>query len=167
MLGVIYRFFPFFHSVFSPQAEMELKESRIVKYQKRIKADSGLEILAENLKKSLKKAEEGVLRGKTPSLAAVQIQEVLQGIMSKSGVVIQRLQILKPEKMKEDGYLSIPVEFYMQCSIPQLKEVLYRIGTYQKYLTVEALRIDSIHQNLGRTVKCRVTVAGYMKTTRG
>lgn len=166
-LGLMYRSYPFFQELVSPGSEIELKEQRVIKCQKRLKADQGLETSAKHLKGALNKAEEGLLTEERPSLAAVQIQEILKKITDQSGAVIRRLQVLKPEELKPDGYLSVPVEFYMYATISQFKDVLYRIGVFQKYLTVKKLRIDYTRNQTGGSIRCHVTVAGYMKKAKG
>jgi hypothetical protein len=161
--AAIYRLYPSFQDLLSPSSEIELKERRVIKYQKRLMADRGLETKLNDLKRLLKNAEAGLLTGKTPSLAAVQIQDILQKITKESGVVIQRLRVLTPEKLEKKGYLSIPVEFYMDATISQLKEVLYRIGVFDKYLTIKNLRISYTRNKLAGNIRCQITLAGYMK----
>ncbi len=166
-LGLVYRFYPLFQELVSPTSEIELKEQRVIKYQKRLKADQGIETSAKHLKNALKKAEQGLLTGERPSLAAVQIQEILKEITDQSGAVIRRLQVLKPEELEKVPYLRIPVEFYMYANISQFKEVLYQIGVFQKYLTVKKLRIDYTRNKAGGSIRCHITVAGYMKKVKG
>ncbi|MDZ7698199.1 MAG: type II secretion system protein GspM [Deltaproteobacteria bacterium] len=162
-LGAGYRFFPTFKDMFFPEAEIDIKEQRILKLHKRIQADSGLATELQDLKGALKTAESGLLKGKTPALTAVQVQEIIQQITEKSGAVVQRLNVLKPEPSKKGGYLSIPVEFHMYATINQLKDVLYRIGVFEKYLIVKNLRIDYMRRKAGGSIRCQITVAGYMK----
>ena len=166
-LGLVYRFYPSFREALFPKAEIALKERMIVKYQKQINADSGVAQSVKILKNALEKAEEGLLAGKTPSLAAVRIQDILQEITRNSGVVIRRLQVLKPEALDNHPYLSVPVEFYLYCTITQLKDVLYKIGVFQKYLTVRKVTIHYTRRNVEGSIRCQITVAGYMKTTKG
>jgi hypothetical protein len=165
--GLVYRFYPSVQSLLFPKAEIELKEAKILKYQKELTADGGLDVLLNSLKESLKEAEKGLLTGKTRSLAAVQIQEILQEITEKSGVVIRSLNVLNPEELDKEGYLSIPVEFYLFATISQFKEVLYRIGISQKYLAVKQLRIDYTKSGPEDTIRCHMTVAGYMQGMNG
>jgi hypothetical protein len=167
LLGCVYRFYPFFQNLLFPKLEIELKRGQIVKYQKLLDAESGLETTTKNLINELNKAEEGLFTGKTPTLTAAQIQDILQKITAKSGVVIQRLQVLEPERLKKDAYLRIPVEFYMNATTSQLKEVLYNIGVFQKYLKVRQLNIQFAGRKDGDPVRCQITVAGYMKGVEG
>jgi hypothetical protein len=44
--------------------------------------------------------------------------------------------------------------------------VLYRIGTYPKYLTVKTLTIDYVHREDGGAIRCRITISGYMKMAK-
>ena len=167
LLGGVYRFYPFFQNLLFPKLEIELKQGQIIKYQKLLEAKSGLETNNKNLINELKKAEEGLFTGKTPTLTAAQIQDILQKITDESGVVIKRLQVLQPEKFEKDMYLAIPVEFYMDATISQLNEVLYKIGVFQKYLSVRQLSINFGGGKASGPVRCQITVAGYMKSIKG
>jgi hypothetical protein len=166
IFGGVYRYYPFFQDLLFPTTEIELKKGQIIKYQKLLEVESGLETSRENLTNALKTAEEGLFAGKTPTLTAVQIQDMLQRITEKSGVVIKRLQVLQPENFAKDMYLSIPVEFYMDATVSQLKEVLYRISAFQKYLAVRNLTLYFSGGKAGANIRCQITIAGYMKNPK-
>ena len=66
--------------------------------------------------------------------------------------------------MDEENYLSVPVQFTISSTIRQLKEMLYRIETSPKYLTIKKIRISVRHTRGLRQIQSNLTVAGVMKS---
>jgi len=166
LLALVYRFFPFIQEVVSPAQEIALKERRLIKYRKIVAASRDVDKRFDSLSRSLKQLESGLLTGKTASLAAVEIQKTLHEIAGKSNVKIIRVKVLKPEDLGQKDYLCIPVDFYILPTIKQLKEILYRIETFPKYLTIKKIRIQ-FYAVPDRRFRCNITVAGFMKKAKG
>jgi len=164
-LALVYRFSPFIQELASPAQEIALKESRLIKYRKTVAAGRDLDKRLDSLNRSLKQLESGLFSGKTASLAAVEIQKTLHQIAGKSKVQVRTVKVLKPEDLGKEGYLRIPVDFYIMPNTRELKEILYRIETSPKYLTVIKMRIR-FHANQERRFRCNITVAGFMKNTK-
>jgi len=161
-LGIIYRFFPDFQEVVSPGQEVLLKERTLIKYRKIVSAGRGLDKRLASLDSSLNQLEARLLSGKTTSIAAVEIQKILQEIAGKSNVQVTRVKVMKPEELDQKDYLRIPVEFYILPTIRQLKEVLYRIENSQKFLRVIKINTKFFVDKAMR-LRCRITIAGFMK----
>ena len=161
-LGIIYRFFPDFQELVSPEQEISLKERRLIKYRKMVAASGDLEKRLASLNSSLKQMESRLLTGKTTSLAAVEIQKILHGIAGKSNVQVTRVKVLTSEELDKKNYLRIPVEFYILPTIRQLKEVLYRIENSQKFLRVIKINTKFSTDKTMR-LRCSITIAGFMK----
>jgi len=166
LFGVIYRFFPFFQGIREAGAEIVLKERQLAKYRQIVQEGGDLQAKINSLNRTLKHVESGLLTGETPALAAVNIQTTLNEVASGSEVEIKRVQILKPQKMDEEKYLTVPVQFTISSTIRQLKEILYRIESSSKYLTIKKIRI-SVHRRRSRKdlgkIQSDLTVAGVMK----
>jgi len=160
--GLIYRLLPFFQAFESVEAELIIKQRQLEKFRQTVQQGSVFDERIAYLRRVLKNSESGLLNGKTPSLAAVDIQNLLSEIVGTSGVQIKRVRVLKPEKLEKEYYISIPVEFSIIADIRQLKEVLYKIETYTKYLTVKSVLINA-GRGGGERFQANVTVAGYMK----
>lgn len=164
-LGIIYRFSPDFQELVSPEQEVLLKDSTLIKYRKIVSAGKGLDKRLVSLSSSLKQLETRLLSGKTTSLAAVEIQQIFNGLAGKSNVQVTRVKVLKPEELDQKDYLRIPVEFYILPTIRQLKEVLYRIENSKKFLRV--IKINTkFSTNKTMRLRCRITTAGFMKRVK-
>ncbi len=127
-----------------------------------VRAGKQLDGRLTSLEGTLAQLESRLLVGKTPSLAAVDIQKILHDIAQKSNVEIKSVKVLKPEDLDQKGYLSIPVTFHMIVSIRQFKEILYLIENSKKFLSVIKVESSS-HTRRSRDIRCNITVAGYMK----
>ena len=161
-LGLIYRALPLFHSIESGGTEIALKEREISAYRRAVQEGQGIEERLISLTRSLEQGESGLLKGKTPALASVDIQNSLNDIAKRNGIEIKSLRVLKPEQTAEDCYLSIPVKFNIMSTLRQLTGLLYRIESSPKYLMVETVRISSRGKNTGQ-IQSDITVSGLMK----
>jgi len=160
-LGVIYRSLPFFQEIVSPGAKIDFKEGRLITYQKIVRAGRNLNARLDALNTNLKQLESRLLTGKTPSLAAVEIQEIVREIAGKSNVQIGKVGVLTPKELNRN-FMRIPVEFFIIPTVGQLKQILYRIKSSPKSLIVTGLKIRP-YSSQTTQVRCRITVAGFMK----
>lgn len=163
LFGIIYRLFPFFQGIQAAGAEIVLKERQLVKYRQMVQKGKDLQAKLISLNRTLDQVESGLLTGETPALAAVDVQNTLNEVASRSEVEIKTVRVLKPEKIDEENYLSVPVQFTISSTIRQLKEMLYRIETSPKYLTIKKIRISVRHTRGLRQIQSNLTVAGVMK----
>lgn len=168
-LGLIYRFWPELEQFGSPRAEVEIKIKQIRKYQELIKEKGAVEARKTSLAKAMAAAEEGLLTGKTASLAAVEIQNALDGIARTTKGDIKTLRILKTEEIQKEPYVMVPVEFTLTSNIRQLKEIIYLIETSPKYLAIQQMRIDvaRVRGGSSATIQSQITVAGLMRKEGG
>jgi len=160
-LGTVYRFWPSFQDLAYPYEEIEIKEMTLTKFHKMVENARGLDSKLVTLQQTLKKLESGLLSGKTVALAAVDIQNILQKIASKSKAEIKQVKMLKPQEVDQGNYLSIPVEFQITLTTAQLKEILYRVRSSPKYLTVDKVRTS--YTRRGGSISSNITVSGFMK----
>lgn len=163
LFGLLYRLLPSFQGIQAGGEEIALKEKQLGKYRQMIQEGDNLEERVISLNQTIKRMESGLLTGKTPSLAAVDIQNILNEIASKSDVEIKTVRVLKAGDLDGKSYLSVPVQFTTSSTIGQLKKFLYRIETSQKYLTVKKVRINVVRRGGSKKIRCDVTVAGLMK----
>lgn len=162
LAGLIYRFLPLLQNLVPTQEEIALREQTLVKYQKMVRTGKELDGRLASLNGMLSQLESKLLDGKTPPLAAVDIQKILHDIAQKNSVEIKSVRVLKPEEMEEKGYLSIPVTFHMIVSVRQLKDMLFSIENAEKILSVTNMEA-SFFTRRSSDIRCNITVAGYMK----
>lgn len=173
-LGLIYKTLPLFHGIFDGNTQIAAKEKQLARYQRSIEEGKELKTRLVALTSALEQGESGLLTGRTPSLAAVDMQNILNTITQKSGMEIQSVRVLKATEIqsvhvlkatKQGGakYLSIPVTFSIVLTTRQLKEILYRIETSDKRLTVHEITIDAPFGKGRGQLRVNMTVNGFMK----
>ncbi len=170
MVGVVYRLWPQIQDISGADGNIALKEKQLVKYRRMFQSGDNLEKDIAVLKATLKQGESGLLTGKTPALAAADIQKVVREMADKSQMGIKTVRVLKPEDVGGNHYLSIPVQLSVAGTVRQLKEFLYQIMTSSKYLTVEKLGITVSRRRLRRgttktaeSVNADITINGFLK----
>ena len=167
--GVVYRIWPQIQNIQGTD-EIASKKKQLVKFQMMLHASGNLEKDVAVLKDTLKKEEFGLLTGKTPALAAANIQKVMRAMAEKSQVEIKTVRVLKPTDAGGSHYLSIPVQLTISGATRQLKEFLYQIMASPKYLTVQKVAI-TVRQarsrrggkNTAEVVNANITVNGFLK----
>jgi len=167
LFGFSFWLFPFLEGVPGGGTDIAAQKKRIAKYRQTVKGRGELEAKLASLDKSLKRAEAGLLTGKTAALSAADIQNILNEIALGSGVEIKSLQILKSQKQDSDMYISVPVQFTISATIRQLKDILYKIEESPKFfLTVERIGISVFGPSGSGQVRCDITVSGIMKNVK-
>jgi len=167
LFGSAFWLFPFLEGVPGGGTDIAAQKKRIAKYRQTVKGRSELEAKLASLDKSLKRAEAGLLTGTTAALSAADIQNILNEIALGSGVEIKSLQILKSQKQDSDLYISVPVQFTINATIRQLKDIIYKIEESPKFfLTVERIAISVFGPSDSGQVRCDITVSGIMKNIK-
>ena len=168
--GAAYRIWPQIQDIQGAAGNIALKKKQLVKYQRIFQASGDLEKEVALFKATLKQGESGLLTGKTPALAAADIQKIVREMAKKSQVEIKRVRVLKPEDVGGSYYLSIPVQLSITGAVRQLKEFLYQIMTSSKHLTVQKVGITVSRRRLRRgaakpaeSVNADITVKGFLK----
>ncbi len=168
--GGVYRIWPQIQGIQGATGDIALKKKQLVKYQRMFQSSGDLKKEVSLLKGTLNQVEAGLLTGKTPALAAADIQKIVREMAKKSQVEIKRVRVLKPEDVGGSHYLSIPVQLSIAGATRQLKEFLYQILTSSKYLTVQKVGIIvRIRQTRGKKitehVSADITVNGFLKSS--
>ncbi|HOO89323.1 MAG TPA: type II secretion system protein GspM [Syntrophales bacterium] len=161
--GFVYWVFPFLQGIYDGSTQIEMKEKQLAKYQRTIGEGEELKQRLTALTAALDQGESGFLKGRTSSLAAVDIQNILNAIAAKSDVEIQSKRVLKAEKQDDTAYLIIPVKFSIVSTMRQLKEILYGIEASDKNLMVREMRITVPRGKGKEQLRVDMTVAGFMK----
>lgn len=161
---LVYRFFPGIGGLQSSDDREFIKRKELATLRELLQERSDLQTRFLALNRDLERLETGLLAGNTPALAAVDIQNTLNRIATQIGIDIKSMRILKAGKEETSTYFSIPVEIQIQCSVSQLKELLYNIESSRKYLRINTARlaIRGVLQQ-DEYIFASLTVEGVMK----
>ena len=164
LIGVVYRFFPFWESIESLEDEIALTRKKLEKYRSMVPERNELEKRLINYNRIIERAEGGLLEGETPALAAVDIQNILNEITGKSELEVLTMRVLKAESEEEDLYTTIPVQITIRCTVRQLKEVVYQVESASKLLRISDFRVRVVRGKKEEgEVQATLTVEGFME----
>ena len=75
LLGMLYRFTPSLEGIFGSGEATALKEQKLANYRRIARKRQALEMQLDVLRQTLRRAESGLLSGKTPALAEVEASQ--------------------------------------------------------------------------------------------
>ena len=170
-LAMIYLYNSLNLSNYTFNEELNLKKQKLVKYRQKILEKKVVEKELLSRQNIFKQAEATLLNGKTPSLAAAEIQEIVTGITKAADAEIMTIRILQPDRSGKDMYLAIPVEVTITSTIRELTQLLYKLDNSPKLLRIAKLRIKSRRGRSGRRgtressviIVSTLTVEGFVK----
>lgn len=163
ILAAIYRFYPLIGPFFSGSDVIYVKHDIIKRYQNVVGRDRHVDAEHARVSRMLSRAETGLLAGATESLAAVEIQNIINTIAVANNIKIDTMQVMKTRDAEEAGYARIPVRFSFGSDILQLKEMLHRVETHDKLLIVAEINTGLAVRARSGEIRSTVTVEGIMK----
>lgn len=168
LLAGIYRFWPDLAALTDFSAAIDLKKRQIAKYQERVGRKPLLENHLLTLTRNLERAESRLFDRSTPALAAVDIQSMINEILGRVGLQSNRTRVLKPVEIKDAPYLRIGVEVTFTADVPQFKQVLYRLESSEKMLSVRSLSMNTRYSRKDKLtpVTIQLVVEGIMPDNR-
>ncbi len=165
LAGAVYRFYPDIQAVFAGSNDTFLKEKRLAKYRKMVAEKDLLQSQLVEINRALVRAESGLLNGTTFSLAAVDVQNLLNDIAGQTRVTINSIRVMTTARTPDadPDYIPVPVQVTLAASVRQLKEMFYRIETSPKLLKIKDMQIRLPNVKSPETVQATFTVEGFMK----
>jgi len=122
---------------------LNLKQDKLDKYRQKVLEKKVMEREVLSLQTTFKQAEAALLTGKTVSLAAAEIQQIVTNITNAAGAQIMTVRILQPDRSAKEMYLAIPVEVTINSTMRQLTQLLYKLDNSAKLLSIAKLGIKS------------------------
>ncbi len=139
---------------------IEGKKQKIKNCSSIIEKKGGKQARLEFLQNNIGSFNQKLLSGGTTAVAAAELQTILNDMASEFALTIQSQRILST---KERGnLLEVPVQITTQCSITNLKELLYMIEAYEKFFSISKLDLRSIRGRERKDVKASIDVSGFI-----
>jgi Tfp pilus assembly protein PilO len=105
------------------------------------------------------------LTAATPAVAASELQKMIKDMAAGASTEVRSERILPPVERAE--LLEIPVEIAVSGEIRQLVDLLTRVDTASKILTIQDLRIRVVNVTQPRELLATMTVSGYILPAKG
>ena len=141
------------------------EKKKIAKNSAIVAQKEGKQAFLEYLQKQRADFDRKLLSGDTPAVAAAELQTILNDMASEFDLMIASQRIITP---KERGiFLEVPVQITTQCTITKLKELLYQIETYSKFLSISSLDVRVVRARDPKDVKATIDISGFILNRNG
>ncbi|MBF0226100.1 MAG: hypothetical protein HQK76_11655 [Desulfobacterales bacterium] len=160
LIAVASKYFPFFKSINTSHEEIELNVNKIAKYKAMVSKRNKLETKLISMHTSIEKISSLFLNGNSPSLAGVDMQNIINDIAGRVGIDIKTIRIITPENTPEKKYNKISIQFSAESTVKQLKEMLYKIESSSKYLKIKDISIRPKSITMPDTVYFSINMEG-------
>ena len=154
-----YVLFPFIESEKDIRERKEQKEMVLQKYEREIKQKGEIEKKLNQLKRKQNQLNGKLLKGGTPSLAAAEMQKVLEKISSKQDLELKSVKVKDAEEKGE--FLAIPLEIRFTSDLNRTRKFLSDLEKNTKYLIIPKLKISVKNQRDPKEVIVTLVVTGF------
>ena len=158
-LFITYVITPFFESEQEIRDKTEQREGLLKKYEKIINQKSEVEKNLAQMKRELSKIKGKLLKGSTPSLAAAEMQKMLEKISKVHDLELKSVKVKEAEK--EGDFLVIPLELRLTTDLNRTRKFLTDLEKNQKYLIIPQLKISVKNQRDPKEVIVTIVVSGF------
>lgn len=159
--GVLYRFNPI-PVFFSESDSVLIKKEKISRYKNLISRKKQIEARLASFKARLKASDDLFFNSPSASLAAVEVQNAINAAAASLEVSVKSMDVMKEVALgKDSGYVAVPVRLSADMNIQQLKDILVKLESFPKYLTIRDLAC-SVSDSKNTTIGVMMTVEGYM-----
>ena len=154
---------PFFKSINETKERLETQKQLLEKYYSFVANKKQYETRLSDLEEYYKKYQEKFLSEETEELASAKLQEMINNLATKNGLVVSRSTALKKEIINKKPYLielSINFELSDLDNSQKLQNFLYDIEyNNDKLLFLDNLKIKTLGLNVvkGATISSTLT----------
>jgi Tfp pilus assembly protein PilO len=160
---------PAFDSLKEAAAGTADKEQQLSKYRRALVRKGNYSQLLEQARKTRATDEALFIRGDNPSLAAVELQTIVESAAGKSGLTLNQRSI-SPARKKDDFFNEITMTVAIDGTPTQISNFLSELRSAPKFLVVrsmqlaptEVLREPPAKGGFKKMVRVNLIVAGLL-----
>ena len=150
---------PFMESEQDIRDRTQQLEMLLQKYEKIIGQQKEIEKKLTQTKRQQGQLNNKLLKGSTPSLAAAEMQKMLEQISKKHDLELKSVKVKEAEK--EGDFLAIPLEIRLTTDLNRTRKFLSDLEKNQKYLIIPQLKISVKNQRDPQEVIVTIVVTGF------
>lgn len=162
IFGIVKFFiFPYYDKISNQKEDIRLKERTLEKYLKFIQKQAELQQSLRRLAREEKTIQSSLLKGETTSLAAADIQKIVEKVAEKSEVEIKSVKVM--ESTQKEGFITIPIQVMFTSDLSKMKKFINSIETNRKLLTIPELKIRVKNKRKPAGISVTLQILGFMK----
>ena len=152
---------PFYDKAVEQKQDIEMKERMLEKYTRFVEQQSEVQQQLKDLGREERKAKSSLLTGETPSLAAADIQKIIESIAEKSKVEVKSVKVM--DAYEEEGFQAIPLQISFGSDLSKMNTFIRSIETNRKLLTIPELKIRVKNKRKPGEISVTLKVVGFMQ----
>jgi len=156
---VNYVMVPFVQGELDIRERTQQKEMLLEKYEKIMSQRDEIEKKLNQLRGKQNQLNRKLLKGSTPSLAAAEMQKVLENISKKHGLELKSVKVKEEEE--RDEFLAIPLEVRLITDLNKTRKFLSDLEKNAKCLVIPKLKISVKNQRDPKEVIVTLVVNGF------
>lgn len=159
ILVMNYVLFPFMESEKDIRERTQQQEMVLQKYEKIIKQKEKIEKRLNQLEREQNQQNRKLLKGSTPSLAAAEMQKMLEKISRTHDLELKSVKVKDAEE--RDEFLAIPLEIRLTTDLNRTRKFLADLEKNSKFLVIPKLKISVKNQRDPKEVIVTLIVTGF------
>ena len=160
---------PAFDSLKAAATGTSDKEQQLSKYRRALVRKGNYTQLLEQARKNMAADEALFIRGDNPSLAAVELQTIVEGAAGKSGLALNQRNISAARK-KDDFFNEITMTVAIDGTPSQISSFLSELRSAPKFLVVRSLQLaptEVLHEappkgGFKKMLRANLTISGLL-----
>jgi hypothetical protein len=145
------------------------REQQLSKYRRALVRKGNYTQLLEQARKNMTDNEALFIRGDNPSLAAVELQTIVEGAAGKSGVALNQRNISASRK-KNEFFNEITMTVAVEATPAQVSAFLAELRNAPKFIVVPNVQLapkEVLHEapqkgNFTKTLRANLTISGLL-----
>ncbi len=154
-------FFTFYDTYSEKKKEIAFMQETLERYKNFVEEEEHLQKRLTELTSESGRIDSNFLRGNTASLAASDLQRILDSVVLQSDVEVQSVRVMDPDNREE--YIEIPIQIIFIADLERLSRFIKGVEASQKLLTIPELRIRVRNIRKPEEILVTVQIAGIMK----
>ena len=142
-------------------SSLDYKKKLLLKYRETVNQEEAYKARLQQYQERLRLGGVRLLAGDNPSIAGAELQRVLADIASRIGVEISR-KTPQPEQKIQDNLIKVSVSIETNCMPDQLVQLIAAVESYEKFLIVDELMINSFRIQKKTEIRPNLKVSGYI-----
>jgi hypothetical protein len=159
ILVINYVIIPFIESESDIREGTEQKEMMLRKFEKVINQKEEIEERLARVKGKQNQLNRKLLKGSTPSLAAAEMQKILEKLSKTHQLELKSVKVKDAEEKGE--FLVIPLEIRLITDLNRTRKFLAGLEKNAKYLVIPKLKISVKNQKDPKEVIVTMVVTGF------
>ena len=159
ILVITYVIIPFIESESDIREGTERKEMMLQKFKKVINQKEEIEKRLTQVKGKQNQLNRKLLKGSTPSLAAAEMQKILEKLSKTHKLELKSVKVKDAEEKGE--FLVIPLEIRLITDLNRMRKFLAGLEKNAKYLVIPKLKISVKNQKDPKEVIVTMVVTGF------